>query len=206
MLKQRIFQSIAALAFSLISFSGYAQYNALDLSIGDSVGFAYNRDMDQRRLGLSAFGIWNFTDDTRLLAPALRYNIIPINDQAFLDNLYVSLVGYYVRMSDDEFDNSTVTAIGFGGGGRIKILDEYSFLRKNLFLNAGFNYAPPGTTYRDGHDLIGWFARLEYPIFDRSLAFLGFRQFLTDLEHDDGYRKENAKIDQTPFIGIQFVF
>jgi len=203
---QRIINLLAGLSLSLISFGSYAAYNAIDLSIGDSVGFAYNRDMDQRRIGLSAFGLWNFTNDNRFAAPAIRYNLIPINDKAFLDNVFVSLAGYYVRMSDEKFDNSTVTAIGFGGGGRIKILDEYSFLKKPLFLNAAFNYAPPGTTYRDGTDLIGWFARLEYPIFDRSLVFLGFRQFLTDLQHDDGYKKENAKIDQTPFIGIHFVF
>lgn len=206
MLKQRILKTFTALSFGLMSFGAHSAYSALDLSIGNSLGFAYNRDMDQRRFGLSAFGIWDFGDDNRLAAPALRYNLIPINNQAFLDNVYVNVAGYYVRMNDDEFDNSTVTAIAFGGGARFKILDEYSFLKKPLYLNSAFNYAPPGTTYRDGNNLIGWFSRVEYPIFDRSLAFVGFRQFLTDLQHDDGYKKDNAKIDQTAFVGIHFVF
>lgn len=179
-------------------------YQAVDLNIGRSVAFGYSTNLDQRSFGASASGLIGIDEDTRLFAPAVRYTLLPIDNQSFLDNVFVTVAGYWGFL--DQYDDSEVTAIGFGGGARIKLLDEYSFLEKPIYLAGVISYAPPGTTYQDGSNFLLWYTRLEYPVFDRSLVYLGYRSITTDITTDKGRYIENASIDKTVFVGIHYVF
>ena len=196
---------ISGLFLTLLTTASFA-YQAIDLNIGRSVAFGYSTNLDQRRFGLAANGLIGFGDEEgRMFAPAIRYNLIPINGESFLDNVYVNLAGYVAKMGKN-YDEADVNAIGFGGGARIKLLDEYSLLHKPLYLAGGINYAPPGTTYKDGNNLLYWNARVEYPILERSLVYVGYRQVTADLNDVDGRDVKNAGLDKTAFIGIHFVW
>jgi hypothetical protein len=196
----RIVLLVVGLFLSNLSFA----YQAIDLNIGRSVAFGYSTNLDQEGFGAAASGLIGIDEDTRLFAPALRYTLIPIDNESFLDNVYVTVAGYWAWL--DQYDDSTVAALGFGGGGRIKVLDEYSTLGKPIYLAGTIGYAPPGTTYQDGENFLYWNLRFEYPVFDRSLVYLGYRWITADIETDKHRHIENASIDKTVFVGIHYVF
>lgn len=195
-------QTIISTCLSLCSFSALA-YQALDLNIGRSVALGYSTNLDVRGFGVYANGLWGFDHDNRLFSPGVRYNILPRTDQAFLDSVYVNASGFFAKLG--EYDDANVNALTLGGGARLKLLDEYSFLEKPLFLAGGVSYAPPGLTFSDGENAMFWYTRVEYPILSQSLLYIGYRQITTDL-NDNGHKVENASLDKTIYAGIHFVW
>lgn len=203
MLKQRNSTVISGIFLTFVSGISLA-YQAVDLNIGRSVAFGYSTNLDQRRFGVAASGLWGLDQDNRLAAPAVRYTILPRTDQSFLDNVYVSANGFYADLG--EYHDANIWALGFGGGARFKLIDEYSFLKKPVFLSSGINYAPPGTTWQDGENIVSWFARFEYPILERSLVYVGYRSITADVTPEHHHRIDDASIDKTVFVGIHYVF
>ncbi|MFI4954908.1 MAG: hypothetical protein ACHP9Y_03240 [Gammaproteobacteria bacterium] len=198
----RINKIITSISLSLFSLSALA-YQAIDLNIGRSVAFGYSTNLDVRGFGMYANGLWGLDHDNRLFSPGVRYNILPRTDQSFLDSVFVNASGFFAKLG--EYDDVDVNALVLGGGARFKLLDEYSFIEKPVFLAAGISYAPPALTYSSGENATYWYARVEYPIFTQSLAYIGYRQITADI-NDNGNKVENASIDKTAFIGIHYVW
>ena len=187
----------------LLSSFAVMAYQAIDLNVGRSVAFGYSSNLDVRGFGVYANGLWGWDYDSRLLSPGVRYNILPRTDRSFLDSVYVNASGFFAKLG--EYDDVDVNALVLGGGARFKLLDEYSFAKKPIFLSGGISYAPPALTYSSGENAMYWNVRLEYPIFTQSLLYLGYRQITADI-NDNGYKVENASIDKTAFIGIHYAW
>ena len=194
----KLFSLLSASALTLTAHA----YQALDLNIGDSVGIGYSTNLDQRSFGFYANGLIGLAHDNNVASPGVRYNILPRNDEAFLDSVFVNLSGVYANIGDYDAD---LFALAFGTGARLKLLDEYSFLEEPLYLSGAINYAPPGLTWDDGENFQSWALRLEYPVFEKSLAYVGWRQITADISND-GEKHPAAGIDKTLFIGIHYVF